>query len=184
MQWFANLKHIFYLKNMSDVETETYYRLHYHLPCTISSTDSENQEEHLCTRDKVKGQTGCVWSWGSHMALNLKTDMILSWASLHGLWNTFVNTGNCNSQMQVKAVSWKEETIHEHNPEMLPSSLGQSSSKMIWGKSPETQQKSRTAEQLESCIRLECDNIPLLKVQQLVFSLSRHLLTVFDGPPC
>ena len=36
-----------------------------------------------------------------------------------------------NPQMQVKVVLYKEEAIHEHNPETLPASLGQSSSKMV-----------------------------------------------------
>ena len=35
---------------------------------------------------------------------------------------------------KVKAVSCKEKAIWEHSPEMLLCSLGQSSSKMVWGK--------------------------------------------------
>ena len=40
----------------------------------------------------------------------------------------------CNSQMQVKPVSYKEEAINKHNPEMSLCSLSQSSCKMVWGK--------------------------------------------------
>lgn len=36
--------------------------------------------------------------------------------------------------MQVKSVWSKDEAVCEHDAEMLPSSLSQSSSEMIWGK--------------------------------------------------
>ena len=48
----------------------------------------------------------------------IKIDIILSWKSLHGLTNTSRNhvcehNSPCNPQMQVKAVSYKDETISD-----------------------------------------------------------------------
>ena len=57
------------------------------------------------------------WMWvifGPSGTTALKTDRILPWTSLHGLRKP-------------------EEAICEHDPETLPSSLDQSSSKNVWG---------------------------------------------------
>ena len=85
--------------------------------------------------------------WRSKMAAHvlgtsgstaLKTGMVLNWTSLHRLRNTSKNRcEHCSlshPQMQVKAVSCKEEARGEHDPEMPVSPLGKSSTKMVWGK--------------------------------------------------
>ena len=71
-------------------------------------------------------------------ATALKIDMILYWTSLRGLRNTSRNHRLWTQfavqfTHAVKAASCKEGAICEQDPEMPPSSLGQSSSKMVWG---------------------------------------------------
>lgn len=59
---------------------------------------------------------------------------ITAWAQeylkFHYLWTQFV----CIPKMQVKAISCKVKAIYDYDPEMSPSSLGQSISKMVCGR--------------------------------------------------
>lgn len=94
-----------------------------HHPQYIISKDSENLQKSLCARHKAKKSILdfplIIRPSGS---TTLKTGMLLSWKSLHGLRNTFRNHflwTQFNPRMQVKALTCKEEAICKYDKETL-----------------------------------------------------------------
>lgn len=88
--------------------------IHHHL-----SKDAEKLEKSLCARDKAEKQylMPVIFRPPGKTALKNRHDC--------------EHSSPCHLKMQVKAPSCKEEGISEHDAETLPSSLGQSSFKMV-----------------------------------------------------
>lgn len=92
--------------------------MYHHLQYIMSSKDSENLEKSVS-----KGQ-----GWNPTLVacdLLALTCHCMGSGILPGIpvWTQF----KWNPKMQVEALSYKKEATYEHDPEMLPSSLGQSS---------------------------------------------------------
>ena len=79
---------------------------------------------------KVKSQ-----NWHRRHCSKCRHDSLLditAWAQEHVQKSPVCEHSSlCNPQTQIKVVSYKEEVICDHDPEMPPPSLGQSSSKMV-----------------------------------------------------
>ena len=91
-------------------------------------------EKSICTMDKAKGQYWRLVIFGPQTKyIKNMQDSVLeinAQAQEHFHNSMSKHILPCNPQMQVKAVTCKEEPICEHYPEMQPSSLDQSSVKM------------------------------------------------------
>lgn len=97
---------------------------------SLQSTDSENLERFMFKGQSHKSMDACTLRATRWYCI--KNDTIL-W--LRGLSSTSRNhCSPCRPQMQVRALSCKEEAIWEHGSETPPSSQLQRSFKMVWGK--------------------------------------------------